>query len=100
LLKDWYLSLLHRRLGAQISSGVISNIGNVVLPDELAEHVTDLSFILGPNLSLGKTVSVVGYKGILSLTIGSMIESRELEQIYFATLAEAGLPVSVSELQI
>jgi NRPS condensation-like uncharacterized protein len=97
LLKDWYLSSLHHRLGSFLYSGVISNIGNVELPPEMAPHVADFSFVLGPNVGLRKAVSVVGYKGMLNITIGSVIESRELEKLFFRTLADEAPPVSVTE---
>lgn len=100
LLKDWYLSSLHHRLGPNISSGVISNFGNITLPEELGAHVTDLTFLLGPNVGLRKAVSVIGYRGTLNIVIGSVIESREFERLYFTTLADLGLNVSISEQRL
>lgn len=97
LIKDVYLSSLHHRLGGNLFSGVISNLGSVVFPQPMAEHVADLTFVLGPNPTLRKAISVVTYGGRLNITIGSVIESRELERLFFTTLTSLGLSVRVSE---
>jgi len=97
LLKDWYLSSLHHRLGGNIYSGTISNLGNVVLPEPMQEHVAGLSFVLGPNVKLRKAVSVIGYNGSLNVTIGSVVESRELERLFFTRLMGLGVPSCISE---
>lgn len=99
IFKDWFLSSLHHRFGGNISSGVISNLGNVVFPKEMSAHVTGIAFVLGPNPTLRKAISVVSYGGTLSITIGSVIESRELERLYFTTLLGLGLPVQIVELE-
>ena len=97
ILKDWFLSAMHHRFGGNISSGVISNLGSVVFPEEMSAHITDIAFVLGPNPTLRKAISVVGYGGKLNITIGSVIESRELERLYFTTLSSLGLPVQIVE---
>ena len=82
-----------------ISSGVISNLGNVAFPPEMSAHITDIAFVLGPNPTLRKAVSVLSYGGKLNITIGSVIESRELERLYFSTLSSLGLQVQIAELK-
>jgi hypothetical protein len=97
ILKDWYLPSLHRKFGTDIYSGVVSNLGLVKLPDEMIEHVVDASFVLGPNPKLRQAVSIIGYNGSVNVTIGSVVESRELERLYFSHIAAQGVAVRVSE---
>ena len=82
LLKDWYLSALHNRLGGNFASGVISNLGNVEFPDEMSARISDVVFVLGPNPTLRKTMSIASYRGQLNIAIGSVLESRELERLF------------------
>lgn len=96
-LKDWYLSFLHDRLGDNLYSGVISNLGVVAMPEEMAAHVEGVGFVLGPNPVLKKNLAVVSFGEELSLTFGSVIERRDLERIVFRTLVSHGVPVTVSE---
>jgi NRPS condensation-like uncharacterized protein len=96
-LKDWYLSFLHDRLGDNLYSGVISNLGPVKMPEEMATRVESVGFVLGPNPVLKKNLAVVSYGEELSLTFGSVIERRDLERIVFRTLVSHGVPVTVSE---
>jgi hypothetical protein len=97
LLKDLYLSSLHNRLGGNLASGVISNLGNIEFPDEMSAHISDVTFILGPNPTLRKAMSIASYRDELNIAFGSVIESRELERLFFSTLANLGLPVRLSE---
>lgn len=97
ILKDWYLSSLHHRLGGNISSGVISNLGSVAFPEEMQRHVSDVTFVLGPNPTLRKAISVVGYGEHLNITIGSVTKSRMLERLFFTTLTGLGLQVRLTE---
>jgi hypothetical protein len=97
VLKDMYLSFLHYRLGDNLYSGVLSNLGPAVMPAEMEEHVETVDFVLGPNPSLKKNLGVVSSGGELAATFGSVIERRDLERIYFRTLVSHGIPVTVSE---
>lgn len=96
-LKDWYLSSLHHRLGGNIYSGVISNFGRAEFPAAMQNHVSDVSFVLGPNPPLKKAISVVSFMETLNIVIGSVIESRELERLFFTQLADLGVPVRIAE---
>jgi NRPS condensation-like uncharacterized protein len=96
-LKDWYLSFLHRKYGDDLYSGVISNLGPVVMPDEMASHVRAVDFVLGPNPAIKKNLAVVSYADEVALTFGSVVEGRDLERLFFRSLAAHGIPVTVTE---
>ena len=96
-LKDLYLSFLHKHLGDNLYSGVISNLGPVEMPSEMREHVQTVGFVLGPNPELKKNLAVASFANELILTFGSVIEPRDLERLVFRTLVTHGVPVTVSE---
>lgn len=96
-LKDLYLGYLHHKLGDSLYSGVISNLGPFTIPDEMANEVSDVRFMLAPNPVMKTVCSVVSYAGRLLISFVSVIESRELERLFLAHLVRAGLHVVVSE---
>ena len=96
-LKDLYLSFLHHRLGDNLYSGVISNLGPVDIPHDMREHVRAADFVLGPNPIIKKNLAVVSLGDELTLTFGSVIERRELERTVFQTLVSHGVEVTVME---
>jgi hypothetical protein len=96
-LKDWYLSFLHDRLGDNLYSGVLSNLGPVTMPEIMRGYVRSADFVLGPNPILKKNLAVVSLGDELTLTFGSVIERRDLERIAFRTLVSHGITVTVSE---
>lgn len=97
VFKDWYLSSLHHRLGNNLYSGVVSNLGRVDLPESMAEHVERVVFVLGPNPVRRTNCSVLSYKGELSLTFGSLGTDLELERRVFRTLVSHGVRVRIEE---
>ncbi len=97
VLKDWYLSSLHTRLGDMLYSGVVSNLGSVSLPEQMERHVEQVMFVLGPNPVRRTNCAVLSYRGQLSLTFGGVEESRELERLFLTTIVSHGVPVRVEE---
>jgi len=97
VFKDLFLKYLHHAYGDNLYSGVLSNLGRFQLPDEAAKHVKSTGFALGPNPVIKKTCAVQSFAQELSITFGSVIDSREIERLFFTFLVEEGVPVTVSE---
>jgi len=98
LIKDIVLSSVYARLGEQLHSGVISNLGRVDVPDEMLPFIDSLYFMLNPNHVMKKCCAVLSFREELSITFGSVIESRSLERYFFEQLIRNEIPVSVKEL--
>lgn len=95
--KDIFLGWVYRRLSDRIYSGVLSNLGRVETPEEMEEHIESFGFVLPPSRAMKKCCSVISYKDELAITISSVLESRELERLYFTTIASQGVSVTVLE---
>jgi hypothetical protein len=97
VLKDIYLAHLHHRMGPALYSGVVSNLGGVVLPESLLERIESIRFVLGPNVVMKKNCAVVSWGDTLGITFGSVVENRRLERLFFTRMVRHGLSVAVSE---
>jgi len=96
-VKDTYLGYLRRTIGDRSYSGVVSNLGRFVLPEEAKPYVKSAGFVLGPNTAYKTCCAVVSYADELSITVGSVIQNRAVERGFFRKLADDGLDLVVSE---
>jgi hypothetical protein len=96
-VKDFVLSAVYTRLGENLHSGVISNLGRVDLPAGLDEHVESLQFSISPNQGVKKSCSVLSLRQNLYIEFTRVIEDLRLEQFFFSHLTERGIPVKVKE---
>jgi hypothetical protein len=96
-LKDMMFSYVRRRFGEDPYSGVLSNLGRIVVPEDIADHVVSFSVMLGPNPRMKNNCVVFSFGDDLFITFGSVIECRELERLFFTHLVRAGIPVYLVE---
>ncbi len=98
-IKNIAMKLTFNLVGDRKSSTSISNLGNVVLPDEMARHITRMDFILGP-LSRNKVVcGALTYNGTLILNFVRTIKESTLEREFFRFLVKLGVPVKIESNQ-
>ncbi len=96
-MKDLLLGWMYHHLSARIYSGVLSNLGRVEVPPEMAAHVESFQMVLSPGQVTKKACTLISYGDELSVTISSIVESRELERLFFTTLADRGIPIKIRE---
>jgi Alcohol acetyltransferase len=97
-IKDIYLSDLYRRLGENCYSGVLSNLGSITIPEAAKPFMNAFDCILVPNHGMKKSCVVLSFQNELTINFSSVIESTELERLFFTKLVEDGIPVSVKEI--
>lgn len=96
-LKNPLFKLLSDFLGDDQYSGVISNIGQMALPPELADSVSRIDFHLSPGLLNKVAIAVIGYLDTLVINFTSFFnEDTELERLFCTFLVEDGIPVTLS----
>ena len=98
-VKDMVLSSVYSRFGEALHSGVLSNLGRVRVPPALEDYLESIHFNLNPNHVMKKACGVLSFKGNLIVSFTSVIESRELEQIFFSHLTGQGVPVTIEEFK-
>jgi NRPS condensation-like uncharacterized protein len=96
-LKDLLFSYVRERFGEAPYSGVLSNLGRITVPEEIDDHIESFGVMLGPNPRMKKNCAVLSFRDDLFINFGSVVESRELERIFFTHLARAGVRVILAE---
>jgi len=90
-MKRW---LYRRRWGARYTTA-LSNLGRVVLPPALDEHVERFELIPNPSAAHGIGCGVVGHGEDLVIVISGIIGDTGLERAFFTRLRRLGVPVRI-----
>lgn len=94
--KSLILKLKYYSLGANQYSGVITNLGNLVLPPCFSRNIEYFTVTAPPpNKKLKINCGVVGFGDKLVLSFGNITKSKELEKKYFRFLAGQGINVKI-----
>jgi hypothetical protein len=96
-LKDLLFSFVREHMGERPYSGVLTNLGRIVVPEEIIPHVDGFGVMLGPNPRMKTNCAILSFGDALSINFGSVIESRELERLFFMHMVRAGVRVIVAE---
>lgn len=94
-IKDVAGRILFSVLGESMLSGFISNLGVLRLPPGVAQQVQSVVFSPAPSTTTLTNASVLSWNDELIISFGSLLQSRQLEQLYFKRLRDLGLHVSV-----
>ncbi|MCB2222168.1 MAG: hypothetical protein KQI35_17425 [Bacteroidetes bacterium] len=96
-LKSFILSVKYYSLGTSQYSGVLTNLGNVILPAEINKCIK--YFIVTPpppNKKLKVNCGIIGFKDNLILSFGNITKSKELEKRFLKFLVDQGLKVKLT----
>jgi hypothetical protein len=94
-LKIPFERVLYQKYGNAIASGVLSNLGLVQMPPALDEQIERFEFITVPNGDTRVSVGVLSHRDKLYTTFGSLIQSRDIERLFFTRLRKLGVPVKI-----
>lgn len=94
-IKRLFFPLLYRKLGENLFSGTISNLGLITVPDEMAQYIERIDFVPGPGPVNKTGCSVTGFKDKLYITFGRLTDEAELERIFFTKLVKMGIHVTI-----
>jgi len=98
-LKTPMIGLGYKLAGPNTFSSIVSNLGNVEMPEEMEKHVQQLDFILGASHDTKVKCAVAGFKGKLSIMFTRSIKEAKVEQAFFRFLVEQGIPVEIESNQ-
>jgi hypothetical protein len=95
LFKNMLLSGVYKIIGGKGISSVLSNLGIVLMPDGIADHIDRFDFILPPEPSSKNSCSVVSFGGKVSISFGRTIAETDIEKYFFNRLVRMGIPVKL-----
>ncbi|WP_018525814.1 hypothetical protein [Alkalispirochaeta alkalica] len=90
-LKDLILRGVYRFQGEAVNTASFSNLGEVSLSREGGDRVLDLDFIAPPSAVTGPNMTLVSFRGTVSVSFGSLRRDPRVEKIFFQTLASLGI---------
>jgi hypothetical protein len=93
--KNLLLSFLSWFYGERTYTTSLSNLGVVTMPSAFAEHIERFDFYPPPNDRTGVNCSVIGFKDVVSVSFGSLLEDRSLERNFFRILVRHGIRVRI-----
>lgn len=94
-IKKIFVPLLYTKLGENLYSGTISNIGRITMPEEMMKYVERIEFVPGPGPVNKTGCSVTGFRDKLYITFGRLTKDPELERVFFTKLVKMGIHVTV-----
>lgn len=95
--KTFFVKMLALAMGSTQYSGVVSNMGAVDLPDQMAEHIDYLQFTPPPaNKMLKLGCGVICLKDKLVISFCSIIKTKEFEKRYIDFLIKEGIHVKLT----
>jgi NRPS condensation-like uncharacterized protein len=95
-IKTLAISAVYRRLGSNQCSGILTNLGAVKLPPEMADLIESFELVpTPPNTHVKITGAMVTFGNNLSLVFGNISASTRFEMHFFKHLTGAGIPVKI-----
>ncbi len=94
-VKDIALRAIGRRAADAAFSGNLSNLSAVYMPEAFARHIRRFDVLQPRKPALGANIGVISWGNALSVTVGSLIEDRSFERLFFTRIADLGVPLTV-----
>ena len=99
MIKNPMIGLGYKIAGPNTFTSILSNLGNIDVPHELAEYVKKFDIVLGASKDTAVKCAVSGFKGSLRVNFTSSIEEAMVERAFFTFLVGQGIPVEVESNQ-
>ena len=94
-LKNVIMKAIFNAVGEKKSCFSFSNLGLVKAPEEYAEHVKRMDFVLGSQAAAPYNVSALTYGGKMYLNVTRNAREPALEEKIYQLLREMGVPHSI-----
>ncbi|NLD58278.1 MAG: hypothetical protein GX647_01285 [Clostridiales bacterium] len=98
-VKSPFMKAMFMLQGDRYCSTTFSNLGEVVLPEEMRPHVTRMDFLLGVPYRNPVVAACVSYGGNMYISFSRVIREPYIERAFFTTLIKMGIPVRVESNQ-
>lgn len=95
-IKDIVLAAKHKSYGNAQYSGVMTNLGQIKYPEEIAKHIDAVSCTPPPpNVRTKINCSIASFSNKMIASFCNISKSTELEHLFFSKLANMGIPVKM-----
>ncbi len=95
-IKSMAISAVYRRLGSNQCSGIMTNLGAVKIPEDMADCIESFELIpTPPNTHVKISCAMVTFRDKLRLTFCNISQSAELEKQFVRHFKDAGIHVKI-----
>ena len=94
-LKDIAMKLVYSRVGENLHSGDISNIGLIKTPECFAGKLLDITFVIGPTQNAQQNFGIIGYDGKLYISSARGYVETRIEREFFTHLSKEGVDITL-----
>ena len=98
-LKNAVMKAVFDSVGERKSCLTLSNLGQVKIPEAMAQYVRRFDFILGVQAAAPYNCGMLSYGDTIYINFIRNIQEAELERHFYAVLQEMGLPIEVESNQ-
>lgn len=98
-LKNLVMRLVYHYVGDRKTSTILSNLGQVQLPEPMQDYVERFEFILGPLSRNPVACAALSYGNKLYLNLTSTLQQPSLERAFLTRLVKQGIRVRVESNQ-
>ncbi len=96
VIKKLAIAAIYRGLASKRFTGIITNLGVVKLPDEMAELIDSFELIPPPpNPKIKVVAAIVSFRDKLRISFSNISESNELERLILKHFVKAGINVRI-----
>ena len=95
LIKKPVINIINHLKGDKYATYTFSNLGNIELPEGMAEHVQDIHFVLGRTRKRSGSSACVSYGSKLNIDFSRKIAEDDFERVFVRKLRELGIWASV-----
>ncbi|MGE5420510.1 MAG: hypothetical protein ACM3UT_10010 [Chloroflexota bacterium] len=95
-IKKLAISAIYRGLASKRFTGIVTNLGVISLPPEMAEMIENFEIIPPPpNPKIKVCAAIVSFRDSLRISFCNISDSNELEKLIFRHLANEGVHVKI-----
>jgi len=95
VVKNMMLTALYDLLGENNYSSGLSNLGRVVMPEEIAQKIERMEFIPAPSTGVKTKATVVSYGDNMYISFGRLIKDAHVEKLFFRKMRKMGIHVKI-----
>jgi len=86
---------IYNKMGENLYSGVITNLGRIKMPKILEEELEDFQFFPAPSPKTKVGCAISSFMNMLYVNFGRNCKESELEKVFFRKLVKKGIPIKI-----
>lgn len=94
-LKNLIIPFIYNRYGEINYTSSVSNLGNIVFPKSLTNHIEKIDVYPPPSRGNLIKMAMLSYNNKTCISFGSLTTIHEIEKIFFRKLRKMGLPIKI-----